>query len=333
MYTNPPRQESLRSINILQILGRFSIVLLSLVPFVYTTYRQWPEVQAALVLIYWPQLYIGLGILILFMPMMGFIPWLTLGYLGIHQSLKKISGLYFISQFAKYLPGGIWAYPGRIVAYEASGLDRMKAILSVSREVTALYLGAAVFAFIGAILKLPLQIWMQGAILVGIACSVVVILVTQIPKVWQGLLDWKFFRNSTLVSLSTVQATFSLRWLPVVLMASLIFWLGVGAGFLQLIKAVAPETTITWMEATCIFSLAWCIGFVIFFLPAGFGARELVLSTLLNRFISTGDALAITLLARFWWMAAEALYMAISPLLLDTRRGDGPPSNRKSDKK
>jgi hypothetical protein len=193
-----------------------------------------------------------------------------------------------------------------------------------------LFLGAAVFALTGVVLKLPMQAWMQAATIFGILCCAVVILVTQIPKVWQSLSRWKFFRKSALAMLGEAQTTFSLRWLPGVLLTSLIFWLGVGAAFLQLVRAVNPSTTLTWLQATSIFSLAWCVGFVIFFLPAGFGARELILSYLLSRFILTGDALAVTLLARFWWMAAEALYMAISPLLIMTGRGDRLPSEEPS---
>ena len=322
MNTNPSKPKSLRLKKILQNLLRFSVVLLALAPFVYATYRQWPEVKAALLLINWPHLYTALGLLILVMPLMGFIPWLTLKYLGVNKSFWEISGLYFVSQFAKYLPGGIWAYPGRIIAYEASKIDRLKAIVSVSREVTALFLGAAAFALFGIFLKLPMQPWMKVTTLSGIACCVIVVLVTQIPNVWRRFSKWKFIRKSALVMLGEAQTTFSLRWLPLALLASMIFWLGVGAGFHQLIKAVDPVNAITWLQATAIFSLAWCVGFVIFFLPAGFGARELVLTFLLNPFISTGDALAVTLLARFWWMAAEALYMAISPLLLNAKPGN-----------
>ena len=129
--------------------------------------------------------------------------------------------------------------------------------------------------------------------------------------------------------LGEAHTTFSLRWLPLALIASLVFWLGTGLAFLQLVRAIDPATTLTWIQASSIFALAWCVGFVIFFLPAGFGARELVLSYLLGRFISVGDALAVTLLARFWWMAAEAVFMATSPLLLfRTQTNPGSPDEK-----
>jgi len=312
----PAATERSRSNRFLQSLLRVSIVLLALAPFVYAIYKQWPDVYSALGDIYWPQLSLGLGLLILFTPLMGIIPWLTLRYLGVRQSMLKICGLYFISQLAKYLPGGIWAYPGRIVAYEASGIERVPAIVSVSREVIALFLGAAALAMTGVFLKLHVQPWMQAATVFGIVCCALVLLMTQVPAVWHGLSRWRLFQRSALALLGEAQTTFSLRWLPLVSVTSLVFWLGTGLAFLQLVRAVEPTAALTWLQASSIFALAWCVGFVIFFLPAGFGARELVLSYLLSRFIATGDALAVTLLARFWWMGAEAVFMAISPFLL-----------------
>lgn len=312
----PPTSERSLPNRFFQNLLRVSIVLLALAPFGYAIYKQWPEVYSALGDIYWPQLSLGLGLLILFTPLMGIIPWLTLRYLGVRQSVLKISGLYFISQLAKYLPGGIWAYPGRIVAYEASGIERVPAIVSVSREVVALFLGAAVLAMAGVFLKLNVQPWMQAATVFGIVCCILVLLLIQIPAVWHGLSRWRLFQRSALAILGEAQTTFSLRWLPLVSVTSLVFWLGTGLAFLHLVRAVDPAAALTWLQASSIFALAWCVGFVIFFLPAGFGARELVLSYLLSRFIPTGDALAVTLLARFWWMAAEAVFMAISPFLL-----------------
>ena len=121
---------------------RFGLVLAALAPIIYATVKDWPEVRATLVNIHWPQLLASFGLMVLFMPLMGLIPWFTLRHLGVRQPVFKVVGLYFISQLAKYLPGGIWAYPGRMVAYETAGIGRVQAIISVSREVVALFLGA-----------------------------------------------------------------------------------------------------------------------------------------------------------------------------------------------
>ena len=306
---------------LLENLGRFLLVLLALAPVAYSTWKNWPEVRLALFQSDWPRLAVGFGILLAAMPLMGLIPWLTLRHLGVRQSVRKVLGLYFISQLAKYIPGGIWAYPGRMVAYERSGVGRVQAILSVSREVVALFLGSAAVALAGVLLNVQMPLWMQAATIFGILACAVAVLLTLVPAVWRWLSRIPFLRRSALAVLGDAGTTFNLRWLPGTLAVSLVFWLVTGWGFLQIVRAVTPGASMSWLEAASIFNLAWCVGFVIVFLPAGFGAREIVLSYLLGPYVGTADALTIALLARFWWMAAEAVYVALSPLLLLGKTG------------
>jgi hypothetical protein len=47
----------------------------------------------------------------------------------------------------------------------------------------------------------------------------------------------------------------------------------------------------------------------------------LALSLLLGNYIGAADALTIAMLARLWWMAAEAAFVAIAPFLLAERSG------------
>jgi hypothetical protein len=309
---------------LLENAGRFLLVLLALTPVAYSTWKNWPEVRLALIQAYWPRLAEGFGILLVAMPLMGLIPWLTLRHLGVRQSVRKVIGLYFVSQLAKYIPGGIWAYPGRMVAYERSGVGRVQAILSVSREVVALFLGSAAVALAGVFLNVQMPFWMQAATIFGILSCVVAVFLTLVPAVWRWLSRIPFLRRSALAVLGDAGTTFNLRWLPGTLAVSLVFWLVAGWGFLQIVHAVAPAASVGWLQAGSIFSLAWCVGFVIVFLPAGFGAREIVLTYVLGPYVGTADALTIALLARFWWMAAEAVYVALSPLLLFESGGASP---------
>lgn len=307
---SPPIKKSLEKV------GRSLLVILALAPVIISTWENWPEVRLALTQAHWPRLVGGLGVLLLFMPLMGLIPWLALRHLGVYQNIPRVLGLYFVSQLAKYIPGGIWAYPGRMVAYEKSGVGRVQAILSVSREVVALFLGAAVIALAGVFLNVQMPSWVQIAVIFGVFSSLIVISLTLVPAVWRFLSRIRIFRKSALAALSDAETTFNLRWLPGTLAISLVFWLGTGWGFLQIVRAVAPAASLNWLQAGSIFALAWCAGFVIVFLPAGFGAREAVLAFLLSMPLGTADALTIALLGRFWWMLAEALYVALSPLLL-----------------
>jgi hypothetical protein len=297
------------------------LVLAAIAPLVYSTLKNWPEVRLALLAADWSGLAGGLVILLLMMPLMGIIPWLTLRRLGIRQPIQKTLGLYFVSQLAKYLPGGIWAYPGRMVAYERSGVGRLLAIASVSREVVALFLGAAAAAVAGIFLGIEMPGWMKTATALGVAACAAVAVLATVPAVWRWSARIPLLRGSALSALADAETTFRLGWLGYTLPASLVFWAGAGLGFLQLVRAVVPTAPLGWLEAGSLFALAWCVGFVVFFLPAGLGARELALSLLLGNYIGAADALTIAMLARLWWMAAEAAFVAIAPFLLAERSG------------
>ena len=306
--------------SILAGIGRVLLGLAALAPVVYSAIKQWPEIHTALVQADWSNLALSLALLLVMMPLMGLIPWLTLHYLGVRLSVSKVVGIYFVSQLVKYLPGGIWAYPGRMVAYERSGVGRVPAIMSVSREVVVLFLGSAALALAGIFFGVEMPVWMQVATIFGVLSCFVAAFLTLVPGVWRWLSRFAFFRKSALAVLGDAGTMFHLRWLPGTFAVSVLFWLGTGFAFLPLVRAVVPAVAMNWLQAGSIFALAWCVGFVIVFLPAGFGAREIVLSYLLSRYMGSADALTIALLARFWWMGAEAVYMALSPALLFERR-------------
>jgi hypothetical protein len=86
-----------------------------------------------------------------------------------------------------------------------------------------------------------------------------------------------------------------------------------GIPFQQLGRAVSQESyTLTWTETAAIFSLAWTVGFVVFFAPAGLGVRETVLSLLLSTFLPVSQAVSIALLSRIAWIVTEAIWILIS---------------------
>src|SRR3990172_1456090 len=131
--------------NTLLGLVRLLVLVAALAPLALAMSKSWREVQAALTHINWSYFIFSQAILFLVMPLMASISWFTVrrltNVLGVYQAIR----LYFISQLPKYLPGGIWAFPGRMVAYQRAGVDRTKSVVSVFREVTAVFLEVLVF--------------------------------------------------------------------------------------------------------------------------------------------------------------------------------------------
>lgn len=290
-------------------LARLVVLLAALAPLTYALVRSWRGVQSALTHVGWPSFATAELMLFLIMPFMASISWLTVrqltGVIGLYLAIR----LYFISQLPKYLPGGIWAFPGRMVAYQRVGVDRTKSIVSVFREVTALFLGAATVALVGLWQGLPASGDLQLVLGFGIAGSILVLLLTQMPWFWRLLSSIRILRSSALPILEIPGEDVSLKWLPSAFIMSCIFWLALGGAFRQLVVAIHPGASLSWVGAASLFSLAWCVGFVVVIVPAGLGIREAALAFLLARFLPEGDALAAAVLARLWWMVAEALWI------------------------
>ncbi len=288
------------------------LILLAISPVGYTTYRQWPEVKETLLHVQWPSLTISIVILFLSMPLMGMIPWLTLRSLQVHRPVSKILGLYFVSQLTKYLPGGIWAYPTRVATYQVNGVGKVQAIVSVAREVIFLFLGAALASSLAPFVGVVSPAWMQLLVVLGVLGCLLGILLTSSTRPWTFLAKFPFLRVFV-YSPEQENALTTLKWLDLLpsLLTSSIYWLSAGISFLYLVKAVTPSTTLQISQAIALFSLAWCVGFMIVVLPAGFGARETAILYLLKYFIPLADAVAVSLLARLGWMAAEALWTVL----------------------
>lgn len=291
---------------------RIFFVVLALVPISYALYQQWAEIRFSLAAIDWIQALIGTVFMVTVQPLMGLIAWVILLDLGTRRPYLKVLSLYFISQVTKYLPGGIWAFPGRVVAYQAVGVGNVPSVISVVREVVALYLGAAVLGLLGLVQGLPVAEWVSITTGIGVGASLLMIVLTQVPWFWQTLRRIKFFRQFR-ASLLFGQRQTGLKWLLGALPVSFVYWLFTGVAFRELAIAVSPQlANLSWLHSASLFSLAWCAGFVVVIAPAGLGVRETALSFLLSSVIPLSEALSIALLARLWWTVAEAVYMILS---------------------
>lgn len=296
---------------------RWLILIVLSAPLGYALYKQWIEVKTALNTIDWGYVAVGTLVQLAALPLMGLISWIVLLYLNSRQTMMKTSGIYFISQIAKYLPGGIWAFPGRAVAYQAIGVDKVASILSVMREVIVLFLGAAVMGLLGLLQGLPMSEWINLTTLLGLLICIVLVVLTQIPAFWKLIQRIKFFQRINLTVVPNEQSNLDLRWLGYSLFVSLTYWLVTGIGFYYIVTAVTPSAnSLTWLQASSIFSLAWCVGFVVVIAPAGIGVRESALALLLSPILPVSEALSVAIIARLWWTVSEAVYILIALLWL-----------------
>jgi len=302
-------------LNLGRKLWRPVLTLAAFYPLVRIFVTDWADIRIVLSNIRWDLLLLSMLLLFLVLPLMASISWISLRFLNIDLASRKVVSIYFISQLAKYLPGGIWAFPGRMVAYRAAGVEQSRSIASVFREVSALVLASVAVSLLIVFQDIPISKQVQWALIIGGAASILAILITQTAWFWRVLKALKVSKFSILAGSSgenSEQLT-SLKWLPGAFVAGLIFWLAMGIPFLQLSRAVSPQAyTLSWVGTAAVFALAWTVGFVVFVAPAGLGVRESILSLLLSTILPVSQAVSIALLSRLAWIVIEAIWILIS---------------------
>jgi uncharacterized membrane protein YbhN (UPF0104 family) len=302
---------------------RVALILVAVTPLIFSVVENWADLIEVFTRVSWWRFLISLLILVLVFPLMGILSWIVVRTFKPELGVLLVGRYYFISQIAKYLPGGFWAIPGRALLYVRAGVSQAKAAISVFREISALFIGAAIVAGIGLILGLPISDTLRNIIGVGLIAALLIVLLTQIPIFWGWINKIKWLRPASANLVVEDSERVSISWLVPGCGVSIIFWLLLGLPFRTLILSVAPESIeVSWVEAAAIFSLAWSAGFVVLVAPAGLGIRETVLAVLLSSFIPRADALAVALLARLWWITGETAWIVLS-LVTAERSMDG----------
>lgn len=237
--------------------------------------------------------------------------------LGAPLGVRDASVVYLVGQVGKYLPGGVW----NLVASAELGSDRG---IERRRTVGTLLVAVLISAAMGGLLVLltlpgatgtPMERWGW----VGWLSPLVVLVV--LPAVL----------NRVLVTLLRVT-----RQAPVVdriggraVVASAFWalgsWAAIGLQVYVLAVAVGAEPGVPLLRLSVGgYALAWVVGFVLVFLPAGVGAREAMLALAMAPVLGTGGILVVVLLSRVLLTVAD---LASAGLALAVARtlptGDG----------
>lgn len=211
---------------------------------------------------------------------------------------------YFVSQFGKYVPGKAWVILLRV------GLLRKAGVSSTVVIVTGLYETLTNMAA-GAVLGTCLLPWSgvtdelsaaQRYAIIGLAFVPVVLLVlNQLVR----RVAAKYRRpGATPIPVPSV-------WLLARgLLQAMVGWtlLGVSAWLVACGLAVDPPplTPATFAQYLCAMCVSYVIGFAVLFLPAGGGARELVLQQMLAPALGEVSA-AVAVVLRLVWTLFEAV--------------------------
>lgn len=234
--------------------------------------------------------------------------------LGYEISIRKMCSVLFYSQIAKYLPGGIWAYVGRVYFYKKEGMNATEASTCVFLE-TLLVLLSGIFVFFVSLLfldKIPSSgsiRWIPNEYINEIWIFVLIILLVLMHPKTLNLL-WGLIPAR--ISKKKLQFDYNYFSLLRPAFFLVLFWLGIGIGFWLLIRTFFHMDTVLLPMAVGSYVMAWIIGFLAFFTPGGLGAREGVLIIALNLYLPTYISAMMAVASRIWWIMGELIWVLFS---------------------
>lgn len=207
-------------------------------------------------------------------------------------------GTYLKTNIAKYLPGNVWHFYGRITTTHQIGVPFGTAALSVLLEPLLMAAAALIVALIS--IQQSAGLWpllSLGVVLAGVH-----------PRVLNPLL-----RRLGRVKLKHTPEgdrpdTPQLRRYPVVpLLGEVLFLVMRSAGFLAIMPALGPLQPSQVLPVMGAFSVAWLLGLVVPGAPGGIGVFEATAIALLQSQIPAGIILSGVALYRLINTMAEAL--------------------------
>ncbi|MFM2314645.1 MAG: hypothetical protein RLZZ04_3921 [Cyanobacteriota bacterium] len=207
--------------------------------------------------------------------------------LGVAEGIR----VYLVTNIAKYSPGNIWHFYGRITAVGQKGGSRGAATLSVLLEpllmaAAALLIGIVSSTFSGTFSG-ERQIWLQlgalGAILMGIQ-----------PRILNILLH-RLSRSKNKADASAAEAIELSKYPLAPFLGEMGFVIFRGIGFILTFVALQ---TVSWQQIPQLFSsfsFAWLLGLIVPGAPGGLGIFEVTAYGLLdnNQFPSEIAAVAL----------------------------------------
>ncbi len=240
--------------------------------------------------------------------------------LGSHLSWRQVVEGYTLSFLARYIPGSIWGYVSRgewlrqdhNVAYSVSHFGSILEILTI---LTALGLISGIYL---------------ASVFVGLYRLILLVLtIIFLPSVWlilsfvpRWVLSTKLL-NKSFGNVASLHLSIG-TWVAVV-MFHLLLWLCYGSLVLFITEAFGIRSEGGLVQYTFLFGLAWVVGFLAVFIPAGLGVREIALSSLLVTSVglSASQASAVSVMSRLMVACSELLWVGIGIVATRMPKPDG----------
>lgn len=235
---------------------------------------------------------IALGVTLFAHIFAGFVWGWILRFLSYRVSGVWSAQTYLKTNIAKYLPGNVWHFYGRINAAKRIGIEIAPATLSLLLESLLMAAAACFFAIAG------FRSWVQfGIAMPWLTLCVFVILIGVHP----------FFLNLVLRKLKKTEPVKLDRY-PLIPLVGELGFLGLRAiGFVLVFLALRPISGSELPLLISGFAWAWLLGFVIPGLPGGVGVFEAIAVAIFSQQFPSAQVIGAVALYRFVNTLAEGL--------------------------
>ena len=224
--------------------------------------------------------------------------------LGQRLTLSKAIWIYYMAQPTKYLPGGLWLVPGRLMLYRISRVPATIGATGILLENVLAMVAAIAVGFAGRWISAPTV----AAGVTTLACCLAVV-----PSWISGPLG-QWFR-STRAAFKGLHLWAVTRSMILSALLYICFWVGLGVAIAGMAQGLSD---LPWSLApkllSCI-AFAWLAGMLSFVVPAGIGAREGVMVLLLSEVVDAPLPFLIAVGARVLWIVGDVSGLALAMLL------------------
>ena len=232
--------------------------------------------------------------------------------------------IWFKSAIVRYVPGNIWQPLSMTLQAQQHGVRPEATVTSVALYQGIILMAAAPIAALyfwttGNWGLLTTFVGSYGWLLILLVLAPVALFLAS-PNLLIVSLNWLLAR----VRRPPVQAGLGRSVLALLLVVAAFDWLLWGATFAALTFGVATfsgaEMAALAPHLIVAYAIAYCVGFLSFITPSGFGVREGALYVLLATVMDPAVVTVAALAMRVWTMAGEVL-MATLAALTEPRRG------------
>ncbi|MDA0265641.1 MAG: UPF0104 family protein [Cyanobacteria bacterium] len=289
---------------------RWVILTFTLVFIAQTLKIHWQEVLTLQITAKaWRILPIALGVTLLAHIWSGWVWGWIIQLFGQPTDRVWVISTYLKTNIAKYLPGNVWHFVGRVRAVQGQGASTGIAVMSVVLEPLLMAAAALILASLSSPESLSLQLIALASVLVGIHPRILNPILRSLSraKVSAATPLANQAKGSNQAKGVDIIKTYPL--LP--LLGEIIFVLGRGFGFILVVGSLTPERALDYWQVIGQFSLAWLMGLIIPGAPGGLGVFEATALTLMTPTLPTATVIGSVAIYRLVSTLAEALGAAM----------------------